>query len=919
MNGPATAKAWPTARSLFGWGALKLAAALIVGAVAVGALGALGTNASLDCAEPATIVTLQLAGTAARANPVLANCTKGDVTSALWWDTLAFIPAYGVVLIGTVVIAGRWRAFRITSLARARSLMVGLAAGVIVLDLTENLMLALGLRTSGTTLTMRNWAAAGASTFAWPKFVFAVVVAAYLVVAVMAWIAHVPVRSGAPATAVADDSGKGISLSGGGVRAGTVGLGFLQALDGAGLYSQTRWLSAVSGGSYMAGAWATARSAPADPAMPLDAPKAWATGSPEVDHMRANLGYLFNRAGGAVGAMATLLVGLAVNLAVIFTMLWLVARPLGWLVGSDVVAPALAAASEAEDEAVRIGASLWGPVARWSIVAALLALLWVLAQRIASLRWGVVTTERFRNGLGGAALAAVGVAVMMALVLIAIPATVSGLPRWIADHQAALRTGQIVSGGGVAATVFGVLRHPLRRWMPRLGGVLVLALLVVVGAEIAAGAARNGWETDRTTYLVVLAVFALVYYVADPDWWSLQPYYRARLRSVYATHRTNGMVTPYSPGDEPDLGELTATPSLVVCTTLNARGGTSRPGVPAYSLTFSPVGIEVHVPGGRDGDSTTYHVDTARYAKVFRRWDTPRLTAMTAVGMSGAAVSSAMGRFNYGSTAALLALANVRLGMWMPNPRYVADPAIALPDRPGYPRRRISYLFKEMARVHDPDDLYVYVTDGGHWENLGVVELIRRGCTEIFCLDSSGSQTDSFGTLADAITLAAQECGAAVDLSFEPLRAKQHNGRLSRTVDRDCAVGIIRYASGRVGLFWYAKASLTADVDSRLMAYKESNDIFPCDPTTDQLFDTEKFECYRVLGTELGRHVLAMRDKLPQLLAAYDPASLGPKPCDVSDPITGAERDALVAVLQPGVIDMRDSATAVGVTELTAS
>ena len=79
---------------------------------------------------------------------------------------------------------------------------------------------------------------------------------------------------------------------------------------------------------------------------------------------------------------------------------------------------------------------------------------------------------------------------------------------------------------------------------------------------------------------------------------------------------------------------------------------------------------------------------------------------------------------------ALLALANIRLGMWMPNPRYIpAD--MPLPAKPGYPRRRLGYLVKEMLQVYDPDDLYVYITDGGHWENLGVIELIRRQCAEI--------------------------------------------------------------------------------------------------------------------------------------------------------------------------------------------
>jgi hypothetical protein len=168
--------------------------------------------------------------------------------------------------------------------------------------------------------------------------------------------------------------------------------------------------------------------------------------------------------------------------------------------------------------------------------------------------------------------------------------------------------------------------------------------------------------------------------------------------------------------------------------------------------------------------------------------------------------------------------------------------------------------------VHDIGDAYVYVTDGGHWENLGVVELLRRHCTEVFCFDSSGSMTDSFGTLADAITLAAQELGVTIALGYEPLRALNAGGRLNRYVDRDCAVGLIQYPDGSRGLLWYAKASLTSDAPERLRAYKEKQDIFPCHPTSDQFFDTEQFETYRALGAFTTRHLLQLRAQVVEVL-----------------------------------------------------
>ena len=54
------------------------------------------------------------------------------------------------------------------------------------------------------------------------------------------------------------------------------------------------------------------------------------------------------------------------------------------------------------------------------------------------------------------------------------------------------------------------------------------------------------------------------------------------------------------------------------------------------------------------------------------------------------------------------------------------------------PRPRPRYLLKELLGWNSVNDKYLYVTDGGHYENLGLVELLRRGCTKIYCLDASG-------------------------------------------------------------------------------------------------------------------------------------------------------------------------------------
>jgi hypothetical protein len=203
----------------------------------------------------------------------------------------------------------------------------------------------------------------------------------------------------------------------------------------------------------------------------------------------------------------------------------------------------------------------------------------------------------------------------------------------------------------------------------------------------------------------------------------------------------------------------------------------------------------------------------------------------------------------------------------MPNPAYI-DNTLDLPKKPGYPRRRLNYLLKELFRLYDPDDLYLYITDGGHWENLGLVELTRRQCREIFCIDAAGGDPSHFSTIAEAITLAAQECDARIVLPYDVLRAAPD----SATSPFDCTVGLIHYADDSIGVLWYMRSALTATENSRLLAYKEQNPIFPNDPTVDQFFNTERFECYRLLGYDVAQHALQLRKNTVNMLRGEHPS-----------------------------------------------
>ena len=77
-------------------------------------------------------------------------------------------------------------------------------------------------------------------------------------------------------------------------------------------------------------------------------------------------------------------------------------------------------------------------------------------------------------------------------------------------------------------------------------------------------------------------------------------------------------------------------------------------------------------------------------------------------------------------------------------------------------RPRPQYLWKELFGRNRLDDKFLYVTDGGHYENLGLVELLRRGCRTIYCFDAGGGKTGQ--ALGDAIALARAELNVDIDM-----------------------------------------------------------------------------------------------------------------------------------------------------------
>jgi hypothetical protein len=226
-----------------------------------------------------------------------------------------------------------------------------------------------------------------------------------------------------------------------------------------------------------------------------------------------------------------------------------------------------------------------------------------------------------------------------------------------------------------------------------------------------------------------------------------------------------------------------------------------------------------------------------------------------------------MGKMTHRSLTLLMALANVRLGIWLPNP----ERAKHSEERP-IPRTSGGWLWQraiELGRGPGPMYLllealglmhlgrnFVYITDGGHYENLGLVELLRRGCTRIYCFDASGDHLDTFNTIGQAIALAQSELNVEIDIDLTPMAPELPNSDEGSDATNpapvfsgnDHAIGTITYGNGVQGDLIFVKTAIIQEAPADVLAYRDRDPLFPSNPTTDQLYGDEKFEAYRRLG-----------------------------------------------------------------------
>jgi hypothetical protein len=287
----------------------------------------------------------------------------------------------------------------------------------------------------------------------------------------------------------------------------------------------------------------------------------------------------------------------------------------------------------------------------------------------------------------------------------------------------------------------------------------------------------------------------------------------------------------------------------------------------SFALTPSCGGFTRALPDNREWEAA--YAPTKELASKLPGFQ-EGITIGTAVAISGAAASPNMGSYSEPALGFLMTLFDVRLGWWIGNPR--CEGLKSGSQRAGFgalmrklfgsksdgwkngsPRVGFACLLQELLGSTNDDSKYVYLSDGGHFENLAVYELVRRRCKLIIASDASCDSGYAFGDLFNAMEHCRTDFGVEIvmqELQEIKPKANPDDPSIMRS-EAHFALGKIRYNPDfpeEDGTIIYLKPALLESDPCDVLAYATKDKAFPHDTTANQWFDEAHFENYRALG-----------------------------------------------------------------------
>lgn len=372
----------------------------------------------------------------------------------------------------------------------------------------------------------------------------------------------------------------------------------------------------------------------------------------------------------------------------------------------------------------------------------------------------------------------------------------------------------------------------------------------------------------RNSYLVV--AFGLLALIGgfmgicvNVNKFSLHAAYRDRLIRAFLgasrLKRNPNLFTGFDEGDNLQMQELKQTKPLhVINQTLNLVSGKNLAWQQrkATSFTASPLHCGNFMLGYRSsevyGNSKLLNILSGETEK-------RAITLGTAAAISGAAASPNMGYYSSPIVTFLMALFNVRLGWWLGNPGPAGNETCEKAGPKFAPRP----LIEETLGLTDEENPYVYLSDGGHFENLGLYEMVRRRCHLIVVSDAGCDTKFEYNDLSNAVEKIRVDLGIPININFDNIPIYTLNATdIQKQRARYCAIARISYSKidgdgARDGLLVYIKPTLYGREPIDVIHYSKENPEFPHQSTADQFYSETQFESYRALGFHIGRIVFA--------------------------------------------------------------
>jgi len=428
------------------------------------------------------------------------------------------------------------------------------------------------------------------------------------------------------------------------------------------------------------------------------------------------------------------------------------------------------------------------------------------------------------------------------------------------------------------------------------------------------GLALYGWillsevktgERPTDSMLVDYAINAVLLFVlgffTNPNALSFHRYYRKQLADLFlqfaGTHKNMALKDIFKIDSDKKADYLAPYPLINTCLNLqNPGGGEKFKGTKASDyFLLSPLFC---------GSKLTCYVASDRYD------DYRQMTLPAAVTISAAAVNPGLGIYSNKLLSVLMTVFNARLGFWISNPLKLEKTRAIV----WWP----IYFFKELLGRIGLNNKKINISDGGHIENLGVYELLRRGCRLIVAVDAGSDALYTFFDLNNLIIRARNELGLEIRFRHDEQPEDLIRPRPSQVYSkkRFAVADIYQWWEDRkvidpatqkekneivnfdrprkVGTFVYVKSAVLAPAGKPYLSedddplkygtykYKIYHPDFPHESTADQFFDEIQWEAYYQLGRYIGADVLGVNDleqyeekpapqlSVEQLLAWFD-------------------------------------------------